>query len=155
MLKGLAPAAEPYDEEGVEDDEGDGGGKQQQQQQPQATVLPDGVIDVTPTEPPPVNIVCVTSPVSVVGPFPRDLEAGLWNVVERGIDIFAERGRNGTTQQGVLCRAVWSFLDETQEGALGLHPFCTPQCCWVAAFCLDICRACHHLRTTREVEIQA
>ncbi|CAM9849459.1 unnamed protein product, partial [Ectocarpus sp. 12 AP-2014] len=57
VLKGLAPAAEPYDEEGGQDDEGDGGGKQrqqqQQQQQPQATVLPDGVIDVTPTEPPP------------------------------------------------------------------------------------------------------
>ncbi|CBJ26974.1 conserved unknown protein [Ectocarpus siliculosus] len=52
VLKGLAPAAEPYDEEGGEDDEGDDGGKQQQQQ-PQATVLPDGVIDVTPTEPPP------------------------------------------------------------------------------------------------------
>ncbi|CAM9326292.1 unnamed protein product, partial [Ectocarpus fasciculatus] len=50
VLRGLAPAAEPYDEEERGEDEGDGGGKQQQQQ---ATVMPDGVIDVTPTEPPP------------------------------------------------------------------------------------------------------
>lgn len=67
MLNGLAPAAESYDEEGGVDDEGDGGGKrQQQQQQPQATVLPDGVIDVTPAVPPPVSNVCVLSPVLCV-----------------------------------------------------------------------------------------
>ncbi|CAN0270001.1 unnamed protein product [Ectocarpus sp. 12 AP-2014] len=92
VLKGLAPAAEPYDEEGGPDDEGDGGGKQQQQQQqeqqPQATVLPDGVIDVTPTEPPPVMVVAALCVFLVFGATlmccgavsARDLEAGLWSV---------------------------------------------------------------------------
>ncbi|CAN0278710.1 unnamed protein product [Pylaiella littoralis] len=50
VLKGLATAAEPYDDEGVgEEDGGGGGGEQQHQQhQHQATVLADGTIDVTP-----------------------------------------------------------------------------------------------------------
>lgn len=66
VLKGLSLPAESYEQQD-EDEEGGGGNtggenqqeprRQQQQQQSEATILPDGTIDVTPLEPrpPPVR----------------------------------------------------------------------------------------------------
>lgn len=68
VLKGLAPVAESYDEEEEEGEEGAAGGHRGESggmavdgveaPQQQATILPDGVIDVTPAKPKPVHTSC-------------------------------------------------------------------------------------------------
>ena len=70
VLKGLALPAESYEQQDEDEEGGEGGTgeenqqeprrqqqqQQQQQQQPEATILPDGTIDVTPLEPRPLPV---------------------------------------------------------------------------------------------------